>query len=388
MKTWRRRSGVFGAVLVMAGTRARQAVVVLAVLLLVAVGSAAPAVSTAVAETAASKQLSAVNRFFVGYLQPDGRVARRDQGGDTVSEGQAYGMALAAASGDRGRFDLIWSWTRLHLLRPDGLLSWHWSNGTVVDPSPATDADLFAAGALARAGATFGDPKYTTTAKTMSSAILRSETMVLGSRRVLFAGPWAIPQRIINPSYFAVAIMSTLWLTTGDHRWADVAAASREHLTTLTANGVHLPPDWATVAADGGSPRPGSAPSGETPRYGYDAARVLPQFAVDCRAAGQQVAARAWPFLKSQSTGTVLPAAVYTLEGRRISAGSHPVALVAAAGAAAAAGDYAAKAQLLDRASAVDVQNPTYYGAAWVALGRTWLDTSKLGGCRPGAPTS
>jgi len=61
--------------------------------------------------------------FLRRYVDGDGRVVRRDQGGDTVSEGQAYGMLIAAGLGDWKRFDTIWGWTRSHLRRPDGLLS-------------------------------------------------------------------------------------------------------------------------------------------------------------------------------------------------------------------------------------------------------------------------
>jgi hypothetical protein len=36
---------------------------------------------------------------------------------------------------------------------------------------------------------------------------------------------------------------------------------------------------------------------------------------------------------------------------------------------------------LLDRAAMYDTDHSTYYGAAWLALGRLWLTTSLLGGC-------
>ena len=52
--------------------------------------------------------------------------------------------------------------------------------------------------------------------------------------------------------------------------------------------------------------------------------------------------------------------------------------LVAAAGAAEAAGKEADKQKLLDAAEALDQRAPTYYGAAWVALGRIMLDTDAL----------
>src|SRR5437868_2122742 len=69
---------------------------------------------------------AAANRFLDGYLAPDGRVVRHDQGGDTVSEGQAYAMLVAVATGDRSRFDRAWRWSERHLRRRDGLMSWHW----------------------------------------------------------------------------------------------------------------------------------------------------------------------------------------------------------------------------------------------------------------------
>src|SRR5207237_725785 len=49
-------------------------------------------------------------RFMRRYVDADGRVVRRDQGGDTVSEGQAYAMLLAVALDDRARFDRVWDW--------------------------------------------------------------------------------------------------------------------------------------------------------------------------------------------------------------------------------------------------------------------------------------
>ena len=39
-------------------------------------------------------------KFLDEYVEPDGRVVRHDEGGDVVSEGQAYGMLIAVAVGD------------------------------------------------------------------------------------------------------------------------------------------------------------------------------------------------------------------------------------------------------------------------------------------------
>ncbi|HSO98161.1 MAG TPA: glycosyl hydrolase family 8, partial [Solirubrobacteraceae bacterium] len=101
---------------------------------------------------------AAAKRFLKRYVTPDGRVVRLDQGGDTVGEGQAYGMLLAAAIGDSKRFDAIWNWTQQHLRRPDGLISFLWKGGHVIDPQAASDADLDASRALLVAACRFGRP--------------------------------------------------------------------------------------------------------------------------------------------------------------------------------------------------------------------------------------
>jgi hypothetical protein len=76
--------------------------------------------------------------FLDDWVDSDGRVVRRDQGGDTVSEGQAYGLLVAVGVDDEDAFDSIWGWTTDNLVRDDGLLSWQWADGAVVDDGPAS----------------------------------------------------------------------------------------------------------------------------------------------------------------------------------------------------------------------------------------------------------
>ena len=336
--------------------------------------------------TARAEALAAADEFLDRYLQPSGRIARTDEGGDTVSEGQAYGMLLAVVLGDEDRLRLLWSWTDEHLQRDDGLLAWRWADGGIVDFEAAADADLLAATALALAGTRFGDADLVADARLINDAVLAHEVVAVGPSHVLIAGPWAASSRTVNASYLATPAMSLLWETLGDQRWGPVAAWSRSTLDALTDAAPHLPPDWAAVDAAGGQPRAQPSPAGDSPRYGYEAARVIVQAAVDCRAAGQALAARAWPFLSSQIDAGVL-GATYTLDGQPLDTEQHPLALVAAAAAAASSGDAERAAELLDATDVVDEERPSYFGAAWVALGRILLDTDLLGGCRPGQPT-
>ena len=133
----------------------------------------------------------------------DGRVVRRDEGGDVVSEGQAYGMLIAEAVGHETRFRSIWEWTNTHLRLADGLLALRWA-----DNNRAADADLDAARSLVLADRRFNAPELTEDGKRLGAAILETETVavgtgaappsdvnpqgtwVAGSGRVLVAGNW------------------------------------------------------------------------------------------------------------------------------------------------------------------------------------------------------
>jgi endo-1,4-beta-D-glucanase Y len=324
-----------------------------------------------------SQATAAAKRFLKRYVTPDGRVVRLDQGGDTVGEGQAYGMLLAAAIGDSKRFDAIWSWTQHNLRRSDGLISFLWKNGHVIDPQAASDADLDASRALLVAACRFHQPALHTQALALGSAIMNVEVTSSGGPRVLTAGPWAVtPPITLDPSYFSPASFAALRAASGDPRWDALAASARSITGTLMTPPGRLPPDWARL--EGGRPVPIGTPSSpqSTPQFGFDAVRTLVRMAEDPDPAGRQIAARAWPVFAGQDPAK-LPVN-HSLSGRPIGDVLHPVVLVAAAGAASAAGHPAARDGLLDEAQALDRRTPTYYGSAWVALGRILLTTNLL----------
>ena len=180
--------------------------------------------------------------FLDAYVDPDGRVVRRDQAGDTVSEGQAYAMLVAVGAGDRTTFDRVWGWTSQHLLRPDGTLSWRWADGSVVDPASASDADLDAARALVLAGRVFGDLDLLADGVRLGQAVLDVETVDTSAGLVLTAGSWAATEPwAFNPSYGSPVAYAVLGEASGDPRWADLAAGSRA-VTTRLLGAVDLPP--------------------------------------------------------------------------------------------------------------------------------------------------
>src|SRR5262249_32695844 len=158
-------------------------------------------------------------------------------------------------------------------------------------------------------------------------------------------------------------------------------------LAHLTGDGAALPPDWATIeqsqSADSvgllarAIPAPDQAES-RGGSSGLDAERVAVREADSCVPADRQISAsmaalyRDKPGLSSYSLGgepTGTP---------------HATGFVAAAAADWAAGDGTEADRLLTSAEDEDAANPTYYGSAWVALGRVMLDSSALGECPGG----
>jgi endoglucanase len=323
---------------------------------------------------------SSANAFLDKYVAEDGRVRRIDQGDDTVGEGQAYGMLLAAAIGDEDRFDSIWGWTKDNLLRPDGLISFLWADGKVTDPEPASDADVDAARALLVASCRFKRPELRDEGLKLAAAILAEETASFQGSPVLVAGPWARKNPItLNPSYFSPATFAVLGTATSNGQWGSLSATARSVTELLMPSEGSLPPDWASVK--GAKPVPIGTPDnpGGTPTFGFDAARTLVRFAEDPDPAGQRIAAKAWPAFEGRKPADI--PVEHDLSGQPSGGTQHAMGLVAAAGAAKAAGKTKDTSKLLDAAESLDQRDPTYYGSAWVALGRVMLTSDLLNAC-------
>jgi endoglucanase len=365
----------------------RTAILAAIVALVVSGGGAAAILAVesepgAPAAGADSRAVAASERFLDRYLHPSGAVVRTDQGSDVVSEGQAYAMLVTVATEDEERFRRVWEWTREHLQRPDGLLSWHYRAGAVADAEPAADADLDAARALVLAGRRFGDRALAAEGRRIARAVLARETIVSGGRRTLVAGPWARADRVVNPSYFSPRAYALLARATGDGSWNALARDARTVVGDLLSVAPSVAADWTELDRRG-APRPVTAPSSgdAPPAFGLDAQRIPLRFAESCDDEDRRLAASFWPFLRERRDDL---RAAYDLRGRPLTRDVHAVTYVSAAAAAAAAGDPASRDELLDDAEAHDRAHPTYYGAAWLALGRLALTTDRLG-CAGGA---
>jgi endoglucanase len=314
-----------------------------------------------------------VSQFLAAYVRPDGRVWRPDQGGDTVSEGQAYGLLLAEAAGRDDMFGRIWQWTQDHLQRPDGLFAWHAdAAGHILDPGSASDADLLIAWALLRYGGP-GAAGLHQDGRQVADAVLAHEVVTLpGGTPVLTAGPWAAGRpTTLDPSYWSLPALTSLARLTGNAQWLRMADSAVALTARLTRNGALLPPDWAEMTPDG-------AVYPQTARYGLDAQRTVIWFAVSCVPQARTLAAGWWRLLRLPGRPRAL---ALNLDGRILTPVANALPFVAAASAADAAGDAGASRSLLNQAASQQRRDPGYYGGAWAALGPTLLDTQLLSGC-------
>jgi Glycosyl hydrolases family 8 len=324
---------------------------------------------------------AAAAAFLSGYARPDGRVVRPDQGGDTVSEGQAYGLLLAGVAGDDAAFGRIWQWTRQHLQRGDGLFAYHAdASGHVIGQQPASDADLLIAWALLRYQGTNTGAVHAAGRRVAAAVLAHEVTAGPQGMPILAAGPWATGRpATLNPSYWSLPALDGLAVLTGDGRWRRLAAAAVTLTRHVTAEGRLLPPDWVKLTADG-QILPEPAPNGTAARqqYGLDAQRTVVWFAAACDPRVRALAARWWPRLSPDGRPQAI---ALSLDGTVVDGSAAVLPLVAAGAAADAAGDQASSGRMRSRAAEQQHDHPTYYGGAWAALGPALLPGGALRSC-------
>jgi endoglucanase len=208
--------------------------------------------------------------------------------------------------------------------------------------------------------------------------VLAHETVRRGDTLMLAAGPWAVGKPVtLDPSYWAPAAFEQLANLTGDFRWRDLDAGTIRLSNDLMAGGRVLPSDWARV--DRTLPVPTAAPdrSAQFIQYGLDAQRLPVWLATSCDPRGARLAARLDPLLNSKENALAL-----TPDGQILNQETNATPVIGAAAAAQAAGNDARRDRLFAEAASLNAQHPTYYGTAWLALGRTLLTTNLLGGCQ------
>lgn len=210
-------------------------------------------------------------------LDASGRVVDRFQEDASHSEGQAYGMLIAATVGDRRAFDSMETWARVNLaVRPDNLLAWRWLPNAperVPDTNNASDGDLFRAWALLKASRKFSVPEYRDIAQRIAADLVATCIVDLpGSKPMPLMLPAAQGFRtangfIYNPCYSMPLAMTEL-ATAFDMPVLARAARNAVDLDgRLARDGVV--PDWVEI--EGADIRPAQNFSFNA---GYEAMRI------------------------------------------------------------------------------------------------------------------
>ena len=189
--------------------------------------------------------LAALEKAYFGwrriYVTGEGangqlRIRRPEDRDDTVSEGIAYGMLIAAYHGDRAIFDGLLGYARMYM-NHSGLMHWRISSdGSVRGGGAATDADEDLAISLLVAEKRWGG-EYGVLARHVIEGIWNAE--VEPGTNVLKPGNDWGGTEVMNPSYLDPAYYRIFAKVTGNNKWNDVVekayrmfeSIDRENLT-------------------------------------------------------------------------------------------------------------------------------------------------------------
>ena len=207
------------------------------------------------------------------------RVIDDMNGSISHSEGQGYGMVLAASAGDRRTFDALWAWTRENLtVRGDGLAAWRWdprAEPPVSDRNNATDGDILIAWGLGLAARRWNDKAYRRAGGIVARALFRHAVVQTNEGPLLLPGAAGFRAEdrddgpVVNLSYWVFPAFPVLAKLAPEYDWDGLARTGLMLLRQARFGARDLPADW--TALGGNEPRPAK---GFPPSFGWNAVRV------------------------------------------------------------------------------------------------------------------
>jgi len=211
------------------------------------------------------------------FLDRSGRIVDTGNGGISHSEGQGYGMVLAALSSDQDAFAAMARWTDANLATAgDDLYAWRYDPrqaNPVSDPNNATDGDILIAWALALAGTAWQNSAYLDRSQRLRAAIRRYCVVDRFGRALLLPGRIGFAeagQVMVNPSYYVWPALDMFARLDGAATWGPVISSGEALLRQARFGPLHLPCDWVSVTG-----ATAVAPARDKPsRFGFDAIRV------------------------------------------------------------------------------------------------------------------
>ncbi len=254
--------------------------------------------------TAGATDLAEWAPFRNRFITAEGRVVDTGNGGVSHSEGQGYGMLLAAWADDRATFERLLGWTQANLSRPkDALHAWRWQPGLpnpVPDTNSATDGDIMIAWALLRAGERWNMPAWHKAGLAIADDLLRLSTREAAGRLFLAPGAHGFDRTgriVVNPSYSILPAMRAFAEASGDPRWTRLDRDSLWLIDRARFGANGLTPDWVEIDLSTGAIR---LAEGWLERFSWDAIRVplYLGWAGETASAGVQAPVRFWNIRK------------------------------------------------------------------------------------------
>lgn len=218
--------------------------------------------------------------FKARFLTSDGRIVDRFQNSVSHSEGQGYGLIVAALCDDREIFASLWDWTRdnMQVRRTDNLLAWAWGERlpgqwAVLDFNNATDGDILVAWGLLLGAKQWSEPAYAAEAMGLIASIRELLGVHRQGRLVLLPGYHGFLKSDsirLNPSYFIPSAFQAFAEKDDADFWATSQADSLALLEASLVPPLMLPPDWVVLSEDADEPRPAE----EANVFGFETIRV------------------------------------------------------------------------------------------------------------------
>ncbi len=196
-------------------------------------------------------------QFSQHYIEHGRVIDGSDPRQITTSEGQAYGLFFALAANDRDQFSALLEWTEEHLFAGDitaRLPAWLWGKSDdgwqVLDPNPASDADIWMAYTLLEAGRLWQLPRYQTLGYLLAKRISQEETVNIPNfGRQLLPAPHGFvsdqQEYRLNPSYLPLQLLDRLAQLLPNSHWPELKQNSAALLPQLMPQG--FMPDWITL---------------------------------------------------------------------------------------------------------------------------------------------
>ncbi len=216
--------------------------------------------------------------FLRRFMLSDGRIVDSGNQGVSHTEGQGWGLLLAAIVDDRASFDRLLRWTQATLRRPhDHLHAWRYrpqARPAIDDPNNATDGDIYIAWGLALGAAKWHDPALRAAAAAIARDILRLLTRDVLGRLVLLPGATGFEDReriVVNPSYYVFPAFGVLAQLAPSPLWRRLVQDGLILLREGRFGAWALPPDWLALRKADAALAPAI---GWPPRFSFDAVRV------------------------------------------------------------------------------------------------------------------